>query len=68
LVCSDRPLPAPQPRRSVGEHEHCAELEGRVTDPDWFDKLARLVFDNNGDMITGPGGRREDAEVVEELP
>jgi len=25
-------------------------------DPGWFDKLARLVFDNGGAMVTGPGG------------
>ena len=39
LVCNECPVPAPQPRRSVDEHDLCAELEGRVTDPDWFDKL-----------------------------
>ena len=36
LVCNECPLPPPQPRRSVDEHDLCAELEGRVTDPDWF--------------------------------
>jgi len=48
--------PPPQPRRSVDEHDLEAELSGRENDSDCFDKLARLIFDNEGGMVTGPGG------------
>ena len=47
------------PRRSRGRASTstiCAELEGRPSDADWFDKLARKIYDNGGGMVTGPGG------------
>ena len=52
LVSHNRLLPPPQPRRSVDEHDLCAELQGRVTDSDWFDKLARYIS-----MIAAPSSR-----------
>ena len=52
----NRLLPPPQQRRCVDEHDLCAELGGLVTDADWFDRLARHIFDNEGGMVTGPGG------------
>jgi hypothetical protein len=56
LETGNRVHPPRQPRRSVDEHDLEAELGGRVTDSDWFEKLARLLFDNGGGMVTGPGG------------
>jgi hypothetical protein len=56
LETGNRIAPSPQPRRSVDEHDLEAELAGRVNDPDWFDKLARLLFDNGGGVVLGPGG------------
>jgi hypothetical protein len=32
------------------------ELKASCSDHDWFEKLARKLFDNAGGMVTGPGG------------